>query len=85
LYLSETKLHVSAESVIGPILIVIGLALMLFRGPVSQIFHHGMERMYGEPLADDLTSPERTPRRMLIVGILFIGFGIFTLVGALLR
>ncbi|MEV7577021.1 MULTISPECIES: hypothetical protein [unclassified Microbacterium] len=75
----------SAESVIGPILIVIGLALMIFRRSVSQIFHHGVERMYGEPLADDAMPPGRTPMRMLIVGILFIGFGIFTLVGALLR
>lgn len=80
----ETGLQVSAESVIGPILIVIGIALMLFRRPVSQIFHHGVERMYGEPLADDAMPPERTPTRMLIVGILFIGFGIFTLVGAFL-
>lgn len=29
--------------------------------------------------------PGRTPMRMLIVGILFIGFGVFTLVVALLR
>ncbi|KJL22224.1 hypothetical protein RN51_02104 [Microbacterium oxydans] len=37
-----------------------------------------MERMYGAPLADDAIPPETTPMRMLVVGIFFIGFGIFT-------
>ncbi len=45
---------------------------------MKRVFHRGTERMYGAPLADDLTPPETTPMRMLVVGILFIGFGIST-------
>ena len=66
------------ELVIGPVLIAIGVVLIFFRRPISRIFHRGMERMYGAPLADDAMPPETSPMRMLVVGIFFVGFGIFT-------
>lgn len=72
------------ELVIGPTLITIGVVLIFFRRSVSRILYRGMERMYGAPLADDLTRPETTPMRMRVVGILFIGFGICTGASALL-
>ena len=66
------------ELVIGPVLIAIGVVLIFFRRPISRIFHRGMERMYGAPLADDAMPPETSPMRLLVVGIFFVGFGIFT-------
>lgn len=72
------------ELVIGPVLTAIGVVLIFFRRSISRILYRGMERMYGAPLADDLTRPGKTPMRMLVVGIFFIGFGIFTGASALL-
>lgn len=67
------------EVIIGPVLIVAGLAIIFFRRSISRILHRAIERMYGEPLADDWLRPDAAPTRLMMAGIFFVGFGLFVI------
>ena len=67
------------ELIIGSILVLVGVFVILTRRWIAQIFHQKIDDIYGEPVADDWMGARSASMRIIVVGIFFIGFGIFTI------
>lgn len=66
------------EIIIGPVLILVGAVLAVFRHHVAQIMHVGAERFFGGAVADHWFRERSAPVMMLLVGVFMIALGAFT-------